>query len=103
MQVSLSMAYSPPPSSPRKIDSSTHNLLDYDVTDLVKKLGWQGLELNSRLTENTVVGGLPDPVVKKRSQRGSASKWDSGPVSLPIGAKQGDYGDLLDGFYIVAK
>ena len=46
----------PPPgtSIPTLVDSSTHELIEYEVTDLVEWSGWRGLQLTARVTKNNM-------------------------------------------------
>ena len=79
----------------QRVGSSSHVVVEYDVTDLVELLGWSGLEVTARLT-SSVVAELPGPVVIERfgGSRG-------GEVSLATGNTLADYGNLLEKYDIV--
>ena len=82
--------------SSQRVDSSTHMVVEYDVTDLVESSGWSGLELTARLT-SSVVAGLPGPVVIERFGGSSG-----GEVTLAPGDELADYGNLLEKYDIVS-
>ena len=76
--------------SSQNVDSSSHRLTEYDVTDLVAEQRWDVLDpLEARLT-SSLVEGLPQPVIIVRYQGGP------GEVHMPQGQNGADYGDLLD-------
>ena len=79
------------PSTPSRVESSTHKLVEYDVTDTVESEGWQDLEVTARVVTNTVVDGLPGPVIIERFGGSSG-----GNVTLAQGYLLADYGDLLE-------
>ena len=82
--------------SSQRVDSSTHMVVEYDVTDLVESSVWSGLELTARLT-SSVVAGLPGPVVIERFGGSSG-----GEVTLALGDEVADYGNLLEKYDIVS-
>ena len=82
--------------SSQRVDTSTHMVVEYDVTELVDSLGWFGLELTARLT-SSVVAGLPEPVVIERFGGSSG-----GEINLAKGDNLADYGNLLEKYDIVS-
>jgi len=82
-------------STSQEVDSSSHKLTEYDVTDLVDKQSWDvDDELQAVLT-SSLVAGLPEPVIIRRFQ------GQPGEVQVPRGQTLEDYGDLLDSYSIV--
>ena len=83
-------------STSQEVDSSTHKLTEYDVTDLVDEQSW-GVddELQAVLT-SSMVAGLPEPVIIRRF-RGQPGEVEEGPRGQTLE----DYGDLLDSYSIV--
>ena len=74
-------------STSEEVDSSSHKLTEYDVTDLVDEQNWDvDGELQAVLTSN-LVAGLPEPVIIRRF------RGQPGEVEVPRG-----YGDLLDSY-----
>ena len=88
--------------SSKRVDTNTHKVVEYDVTDLVNSARWlyENVDrLTSRLTSN-VVEGLPGPIVIKRA-RVSSGGGSGGQVRLPGGHRLEDYGNLLEKYDIV--
>ena len=82
-------------STSREVDSSTHKLTEYDVTDLVAEQGWDvDNDLQAVLT-SSLVGGLPEPVIIRRF------RGQQGEVEMPKDQTLADYGDLLDIYSMV--
>jgi len=82
-------------STSREVDSSTHKLTEYDVTDLVAEQGWDvDNDLQAVLT-SSLVGGLPEPVIIRRF------RGQQGEVEMPRDQTLADYGDLLDIYSMV--
>ena len=83
-------------STSQEVDSSTHKLTEYDVTDLVAEQSWDmDYDLQALLT-SSLVEGLPEPVIIRRF------RGQPGEVDMPTGQTIADYGDLLDDYSIVA-
>ena len=82
-------------STSQEVDSSSHKLTEYDVTDLVDEQSWSvDDELQAVLT-SSLVTGLPEPVIIRRF------RGQPGEVQVPRGQTLEDYGDLLDSYSIV--
>ena len=80
----------------QEINSRTHKLMKYDVTDLVGKQKWNiGDNLEAVLT-NSLVANLPKPVIIRRLRD------QPYVVEVPQGKVRADYGDLLDSYRISA-
>ena len=72
------------------MNSSSHKLTEYDVTDLVAEQSWAlDNDLQALLT-SSLVAGLPEPVIIRRF------RGQQGEVEMPKGQILEDYGDLLD-------
>ena len=72
------------------MNSSSHKLTEYDVTDLVAEQSWDvDGKLHDVLT-SSLVAGLPEPVIIRRF------RGQQGEVEMPKGQILEDYGDLLD-------
>ena len=90
-------------SIPTLVDSSTHELIEYKVTDLLESSGWRGLQLTVRITKNTMpdLPEQPLPVVIRWFGR-CCQVTHKGPCcnrregTLPTGGKLADYGNLLE-------
>ena len=77
-------------STSQEVDSSSHKLTEYDVTDLVAEQSWAlDNDLQALLTFS-LVAGLPEPVIIRRF------RGQQGEVEMPKGQILEDYGDLLD-------
>merc|ERR1711962_579424 len=81
-------------SSTQEVDSDTHKLTEFDVTDLMDEQGWDVEDDVQAVLTSSLVGGLPQPVII--SKFGQAKE-----VKLPKGQTLEDYGDLLDEYSIV--
>lgn len=82
-------------STSQEVDSSSHKLTEYDVTDLVAEQSWDvDDELQAVLT-SSLVRGLPEPVIIRRF------RGQPGEVQMPRGQTLTDYGDLLDNYSII--
>ena len=78
----------------QEVDSDTHKLTEFDVTDLVEEQGWDVEDDVQAVLTSSLVEGLPRPVVIRIF--GAAKE-----VKLPKGQTLEDYGDLLDEYSIV--
>ena len=83
-------------STSQEVDSSTHKLTEYDVTDLVAEQSWDVDNDLQALLTSSLVEGLPEPVIIRRF------RGQPGEVDMPTGQTIADYGDLLDDYSIVA-
>ena len=79
-----------------KVNSSTYKLTNVDVTKVVIEQGWKADDDLQAVLTNTLVEGLPQPVVIHKFS-------GPGKVKLPRGKTRKDYGDLLDGYSIDSK
>ena len=78
--------------SSQEINSRTHNLMQYDVTDLVAKQNWNIEDNLEAVVTSSWVGNLPQPVIIRRLRD------EPYEVEVPRGKARTDYGDLLDSF-----
>ena len=78
----------------QEVDSDTHKLTEFDVTDLMDEQGWDVADDVQAVLTSSLVEGLPQPVII--SKFGQAKE-----VKLPKGLTLEDYGDLLDEYSIV--
>ena len=78
----------------QEVDSDTHKLTEFDVTDLVDEQGWNIFSPLEAVLTSSLVEGLPQPVIIRKF--GQAKE-----VKLPKGQTLEDYGDLLDEYSIV--
>ena len=76
------------------MDSDTHKLTEFDVTDLMDEQGWDVEDDVEAVLTSSLVEGLPQPVIIRKF--GQAKE-----VKLPKGQTLEDYGDLLDDYSIV--
>ena len=82
--------------APPHVNSSTYTLTEVDVTKVVIDQGWYADDDLQAVLTNTLVEGLPQPVVIHKFS-------GPGKVKLPRGKTRKDYGDLLDGYSIDSK
>ena len=82
--------------APPKVHSNTYKLTKVDVTKVVIEQGWKADDDLQAVLTNTLVEGLPQPVV---IQNFSGLR----KVKLPKGKRRRDYGDLLNSYSIVRK
>ena len=82
--------------APPHVNSSTYTLTEVDVTKVVIDQGWYADDDLQAVLTNTLVEGLPQPVV---IQNFSGLR----KVKLPKGKRRRDYGDLLNSYSIVRK
>ena len=82
--------------APPKVNSNNYKLSDMDVTKVVLEQGWKADDDLQAVLTNTLVEGLPQPVVIHKFS-------GPGKVKLPRGKTRRDYGDLLDVYNIVSK
>ena len=78
----------------QEVDSDTHKLTEFDVTDLMDEQGWNVVDDVQAVLTSSLVEGLPRPVVIRIF--GGAKE-----VKLAKGQTLEDYGDLLDEYSIV--
>ena len=79
----------------QEVDSDTHKLTEFEVTDLLGEQGWDVEDdVQAVLSSILVEEGLPQPVII--SKFGQAKE-----VKLPKGQTLEEYGDLLDEYSIV--
>ena len=83
------------PNSSQEVDSSSHKLTEYDVTDLVDEQGWDLEDDLQAVLTSSLVEGLPEPVIIRRF------RGQLGEVKIPRDQTLADYGDLLDNYSIV--
>jgi len=81
--------------SSQEVDSSSHKLTEYDVTDLVDEQGWDLEDDLQAVLTSSLVEGLPQPLVIRRF------RGQPGEVKMPRDQTLADYGDLLDNYSIV--
>ena len=81
--------------SSQEVDSSSHKLTEYDVTDLVDEQGWDLEDDLQAVLTSSLVEGLPEPVIIRRF------RGQPGEVKIPRDQTLADYGDLLDNYSIV--
>ena len=81
-------------SSTQEVNSDTHKLTEFDVSDLLDEQGWNIFSPLEAVLTSSLVEGLPQPVII--SKFGQAKE-----VKLPKGLTLKDYGDLLDEYSIV--
>ena len=84
--------------SSQEINSRSHRLVKYDVTDLVAEQNWKAEDnLEAVLTTSSLVFNyLPKPVIIRRLRD------QPYVVEVPQGKSPVDYGDLLDSYRISA-
>ena len=82
--------------APPNVNSSTYKLDEVDVTKVVIEQGWKADDDLQAVLTNTLVEGLPQPVVIHKFS-------GPGKVKLPRENTRDDYGDLLDDYSIVSK
>lgn len=84
----------------QEINSRSHRLVKYDVTELVAKQNWKAedLDLEAVLTSSSLVADLhlPKPVIIRRLRD------QPYVVEVPQGETPADYGDLLESYTISA-
>ena len=82
----------------QEINSRSHRLVKYDVTDLVAEQNWnpEDLNLEAVLTSSLVALNLPKPVIIRRLRD------QPYVVEVPQGKTPADYGDLLESYRISA-
>ena len=80
----------------QEINSRSHKLMKYDVTDLVAEQNWNADDNLEAVRTSSLVANLPKPVIIRR--------LGDKPyvVEIPQGKTPADYGDLLDSFSISA-
>jgi len=76
----------------QEINSRTHNLMKYDVTDLVAKQNWNIKDNLEAVVTRSLVANLPQPVIIRRLRD------EPYEVEVPRGKARADYGDLLDSY-----
>ena len=90
--------------APPNVNSSTYKLDEVDVTKVVIEQGWKADDDLQAVLTNTLVEGLPQPVVIHKFRTSSVQfSYGPGKVKLPKGKTRRDYGDLLDDYSIVSK
>ena len=84
--------------SRQEINSRSHRLVKYDVTELVAEQNWKAEDnLEVVLTTSSLVFNyLPKPVIIRRLRD------QPHVVEVPQGKSPADYGDLLDSYRISA-
>ena len=80
--------------SSQEINSRSHKLMKYDVTDLVAKQNWNADDNMDAVLTSSLVANLPKPVIIRRLGD------QPHVVEVPQGKTPADYGDLLDSYSI---
>ena len=80
--------------SSQEINSRSHKLMKYDVTDLVAKQNWNTDDNMDAVLTSSLVANLPKPVIIRRLRD------QPYVVEVPQGKTPADYGDLLDSYRI---